>query len=80
MTPDVSPMLTAPDTVLDERRCRHCQGPLGQSPSPDFCSEDCQDTWQATHTSVTPERTAPEKSSSETTAAGPLGWLGPPHP
>lgn len=27
--------------------CQHCQGPLGDSPSEDFCSEKCQQRWQA---------------------------------
>lgn len=25
--------------------CQRCQGPLGDSPSSDFCSEDCQTEW-----------------------------------
>ncbi|MDQ3762436.1 MAG: DUF3631 domain-containing protein [Actinomycetota bacterium] len=65
-------------TVPDQPRCRHCRGPLGQSPSADFCSEDCQHTWQATPTTSAPVGTDAEESTAGTTTAHPLGWLGPP--
>lgn len=30
--------------------CQQCGGPLGPSPSDDFCRQDCQDAWHAAHT------------------------------
>jgi hypothetical protein len=29
--------------------CQHCGGPLGTSPSTDFCAEDCQTLWRRHH-------------------------------
>lgn len=29
--------------------CQHCTGPLGASPSDDFCSDACQRAWHAQH-------------------------------
>jgi hypothetical protein len=70
MTPHVPTALTALDAPCHEPRCRHCDQPLGGSPSADFCSEDCQDTWQAIQTESAP---VPSGSASEA-----LHWLGPP--
>lgn len=39
---DVNNTLAAIDTALGTQQgCAHCGGPLDGSPSPDFCSEDC---------------------------------------
>ncbi|HYQ69050.1 hypothetical protein [Actinophytocola sp.] len=29
--------------------CQHCEAPLGESPSSDFCCEECQSAWHAAH-------------------------------
>jgi hypothetical protein len=68
MTPHPTPAATD-----DPPRCRHCHGALGESPSADFCSEDCQQTWHTHH--ANDPAAAPEESSPDTQ---PLGWLGPP--
>ena len=70
MTLHVPTALTALDAPCNEPCCRHCDQPLGSSPSADFCSEDCQDTWQTTQT-----ESAPVPSGSASKA---LHWLGPP--
>ncbi|PZS13235.1 MAG: hypothetical protein DLM60_21030 [Pseudonocardiales bacterium] len=73
MTPDIRTALTAIDNAIGDRKCRRCGQPIGPSPSPDFCSEDCQQTWheQQAETPQTVRGTAP----AETTPALPLGWL-----
>ncbi|MGB6161551.1 MAG: DUF3631 domain-containing protein [Pseudonocardiaceae bacterium] len=73
MRPDIGTALTAINTALDDRNCRQCGRPIGASPSPDFCSEDCQHTWHGQHAGT--PLTAPG-----TTPARPLGWLGQPPP
>ncbi|WAL67114.1 hypothetical protein ORV05_04820 [Amycolatopsis cynarae] len=38
------------DIVSDIERaigCQHCGGPLGDSPSRDFCRQECQEDWRA---------------------------------
>jgi hypothetical protein len=37
-------ILAAIDAALS---CQHCGGPLGVSPSADFCSDGCQQAWHA---------------------------------
>jgi endogenous inhibitor of DNA gyrase (YacG/DUF329 family) len=78
MRPDVETALTAIDAAIGDRECRRCRHPVDGSPSADFCSEDCQQTWHEQQTG-TPS-TASDESISETTPARPLGWLGPPPP
>jgi hypothetical protein len=76
MTPTVDTTLTAITTTLSENECppcRQCRQPVGESPSPDFCSEDCQHTWHQHHTSPPPPTTG-------STPVSPLGWLGPASP
>ena len=66
MTPELDTTLTTITTTLNENECppcRQCRHPVGESPSPDFCSEHCQHTWHERHTT----RPAPV-----------LDWLGPP--
>ncbi|MGH3804327.1 MAG: DUF3631 domain-containing protein, partial [Pseudonocardiaceae bacterium] len=76
MRPDIGTALTAIDAALGGRDCRQCRKPVDASPSPDFCSEHCQQTWYEQHTA------APSTTSgialAESTPARPLGWLGPP--
>ncbi|MGH3700913.1 MAG: hypothetical protein ACRDRU_05180 [Pseudonocardiaceae bacterium] len=47
MRPDLDTALTAIDTAPGDHACRHCGRAVGESPSADFCSEDCQQTWHA---------------------------------
>lgn len=42
--PDLSDTLSAIDAATG---CQQCEGPLGSSPSADFCSQWCQDNWFA---------------------------------
>jgi hypothetical protein len=74
MRPDIGIALTAINAALGDRDCRQCGHPLGASPSPDFCSEDCQHTWHDQHAGT------PLAAPTETTPARPLGWLGQPPP
>jgi len=56
---DVNGTLVAIDTTLGPQQgCAHCGGPLGGSPSPDFCSEGCQAAWR--HDQTTPAPARPE--------------------
>ncbi|MGH3829218.1 MAG: DUF3631 domain-containing protein [Pseudonocardiaceae bacterium] len=72
MRPKISTALTAIDTALGDRDCQHCARPVGESPSPDFCSEDCQRTWHEQHTTTPP--------TGDTEPARPLEWLRQPAP
>jgi hypothetical protein len=67
--------MTAIDTVIGDRECQHCGHPVGPSPSADFCSEDCQQTWHEQHAGA--PATAPDESIPETTPVRSLGWLEP---
>ncbi|MBV9013067.1 MAG: DUF3631 domain-containing protein [Pseudonocardiales bacterium] len=73
MSPDTDPPLT---TI--EGTCQQCGQPVGASPSPDFCSEDCQQTWQQHQT--TPGTTPSGQPPSTSTPVQPLGWLAQPSP
>ncbi len=64
MTLDISSVVTAIDAAVEEPRCRHCDRSLGDSPSADFCSENCQHSWHTAQAEPAPES----------------GWLGPPPP
>lgn len=59
-------IITMIDTSIG---CQHCGGPLADSPSPDFCSEDCQQTW---HTGRVDPLPAPSPPPRFTTASG---WI-----
>jgi Protein of unknown function (DUF3631) len=74
MKPDLSTALTAINAALNDRDCRQCERPIGASPSPDFCSEDCQHTWHEQHAET------PLAAPTEIAPAQPLGWLGQPPP
>lgn len=46
-------MMTAP-TEAGREACIQCGRNLGNSPSEDFCSEDCQQVWRARNVTVVP--------------------------
>jgi endogenous inhibitor of DNA gyrase (YacG/DUF329 family) len=65
MTTTVDPAVSAIDTVIGTAdtaaeptaapgTCCKCGRPLGDSPSDDFCSENCQNLWRAEHATVEP--------------------------
>ncbi len=70
MTPTIDATLTTITTTLGESECRQCHHPVGGSPSPDFCSEDCQHIWHR-------QQTGPPPTASGTTPVSPLDWLSP---
>ena len=37
------------DRITEAIGCHQCQGPLGDSPSDDFCGELCWERWHAQH-------------------------------
>ena len=53
MTTDVDTALTAIDAAIGDPGCRRCRQPVSGSPSADFCSEDCQQTWHDNSTAST---------------------------
>lgn len=84
MRPDIGAALTAINAAIGDRTCRRCGHPVGNSPSPDFCSEDCQQTWHEQQAAPAPPPASgrvPDASTSPATPhAPPLGWLGQPPP
>jgi Protein of unknown function (DUF3631) len=62
--------------------CHACGRLLADSPSPDFCSEDCQATWLTAHgqldTALADGGAHPDPNRPETTPARSLSWLGSP--
>ncbi|MGH3692519.1 MAG: DUF3631 domain-containing protein [Pseudonocardiaceae bacterium] len=84
MTPDIRATLTTIDNAIGDGDggCRRCGRTLGSSPSPDFCSEDCQRAWHGHHGAPPPPAggATPAESIPQTTPARPLGWLGQPPP
>jgi hypothetical protein len=73
MTPDIQTTLTTINATISDHECHQCRQRVDGSPSRDFCSEDCQQTWHHQHT-------APPPTASGTPPAHPLGWLGQPSP
>jgi hypothetical protein len=68
MTIEVDTAVSAIDAAISDPGCRQCGQPVTGSPSPDFCSEDCQQTWH-------------EQQTGASAPTPPLGWLGqPPEP
>lgn len=49
--------------------CFQCHGPLGSSPSDDFCSDSCQTAWHSKHADHTMSRPRP------TAVPHPLGGI-----
>jgi hypothetical protein len=76
MTTEVDTAVSAIDAAIGDPGCRRCSQPVAGSPSADFCSEDCQQTWHEQQTRAS--RTAPDRSIPGTEPAPPLGWLGQP--
>ncbi|MER6790762.1 DUF3631 domain-containing protein, partial [Amycolatopsis mediterranei] len=67
--------LSVIDFVISDEpatRCQQCARPRGDSPSGDFCSENCQRVWRGRHTAATPA----EDDGAQ--PVNPLTWLGPP--
>jgi hypothetical protein len=52
MRADLATTLTAIDKAIG---CQHCGRALDQSPSPDFCSEDCQQEWHQRRIGTAPD-------------------------
>jgi len=79
MRPEAGSVISAIDQVIG---CQQCGMPLEESPSGDFCSEDCQETWYLARAGTVPVggAAAPDAALPETTPVRPLGWLGPPPP
>lgn len=71
-------LLSAIDTLTDT--CVQCGRPRGDSPSADFCSENCQRVWRATHadTRAVVDGGARPSDQMPDTAEPPLPWLGQP--
>jgi hypothetical protein len=60
MTTEVDTAVSAIDAAIGDPGCRRCSQPVAGSPSADFCSEDCQQTWQDRPRSVDPrDRASP---------------------
>jgi hypothetical protein len=78
MTPDIATALTAIDAAIGEGGCRRCGQSASGSPSPDFCSEDCQQGWHEQQADGTCSVSTRDDSPPQSTAAQPLGWLGRP--
>ncbi|OQO91960.1 hypothetical protein B1813_06665 [Saccharomonospora piscinae] len=83
-TPD--PLMSAIDALTgstDPAVCVQCGRPREESPSADFCSENCQAVWHATRTgtaSVADGGATPSADVPEAAPERPLSWLGPPPP
>ena len=75
MNTDLPTALTAIDAAIGDPGCRRCGQPVTGSPSADFCSEDCQQTWHEQQTGAS--GTAPGGPISGTAPTPPLGWLRP---
>ncbi|MFZ0877797.1 MAG: DUF3631 domain-containing protein [Pseudonocardiaceae bacterium] len=82
MTTDIGTALTAIDAAIGDQECRRCRQSVSGSPSADFCSEDCQQTWHGQQADMpAPDSgTVHDGSVSATATARPLGWLRPPQP
>ena len=78
MRTDIGPALTAIGAALGDRECQHCSQPIGASPSADFCSEDCQQTWHERQVQAPPA--TPVEPRAEITPVPSLRWLVPPPP
>lgn len=74
------PTLAAIDAAIGTS-CAHCGRALDGSPSPDFCSEDCQAGWLAGQTpAVADGGRTPCPEVPEAAPAVSLAWLGTPPP
>src|SRR5262249_21256505 len=74
--------ITNLSVVTADPKCGNCDGSLTDSPSAEFCSEDCQHTWQTEHAgtdsdAATDGGTGPDAQLVESAPVRPLSWLGP---
>lgn len=82
--PAIDDTMSAIDTAIAEEpaaTCLQCGRPRGDSPSADFCSENCQSIWTAQQSGIAKQAedqgTAPNPELPEVAPARPLAWLGP---
>lgn len=81
--PGINNAVSVIDAVIGDNPaavCRQCGRPRGESPSADFCSENCQAIWHTEHSAVKPTQdhgTGPNPDLPEAAPARPLTWLGP---
>ncbi|MFL6144344.1 MAG: DUF3631 domain-containing protein [Labedaea sp.] len=77
MTTELDTTLTAIDQAIGG--CHKCGQPLADSPSTDFCSETCQETWLAERSEPEPVDggQGPTSELAEAVPDRPLNWLGP---
>ncbi|TVT50725.1 DUF3631 domain-containing protein [Amycolatopsis rhizosphaerae] len=69
------------DEISTAPTCRYCQRLRGDSPSPDFCSEDCQAAWLADRAEVRQPEDHGRSARADLPEIAPaesLTWLGPP--
>ena len=75
MTTDIGTALTAIDAAIGDPDAADAAQPVTGSPSADFCSEDCQQTWHEQQTGAS--GTAPDRSISADRANPTVGLVGP---
>jgi hypothetical protein len=77
MRSDIRTALTAIDATIGNPDCHQCNRPLGMSPSPEFCTEDCQQAWhgQQAIPASTSRGIVPDDSLPEAAPVRPLDWL-----
>jgi hypothetical protein len=81
MRPDTDTALSTIDAAIGAPGCRRCGQPVSGSPSADFCSEDCQQTWHGQQAGTPPPGgTTPDGSVYQIVPARSLGWLRPSQP
>ncbi|UOX87213.1 DUF3631 domain-containing protein [Amycolatopsis sp. FBCC-B4732] len=74
--------LSVIDSVISDEpapNCQQCGRPHGDSPSGDFCSENCQRVWRGRHIAAKPAEDGGAHPSElpEAAPVTPLTWLGP---
>ncbi|MEU8631601.1 DUF3631 domain-containing protein [Amycolatopsis sp. NPDC048633] len=74
--------LSVIDFVISDQaapKCQQCGRPRGDSPSGDFCSENCQRVWRGRHIAAKPAADGGAHPSElpEAAPVTPLAWLGP---
>lgn len=85
MSVEIDGTLAAISDLLNDSAapgCQKCGGSLADSPSDDFCSEQCQAIWLTEKTDRTPLEGGQEPNDQlpETAPDRPLDWLGQPPP
>ncbi|KAA9164979.1 DUF3631 domain-containing protein [Amycolatopsis acidicola] len=80
---DITEALSAIDAAIADEpatNCRQCGRPRDDSPSADFCSENCQRVWMTRHSAAKQAEDhgiAPNRELPEVAPVQPLDWLGP---